>query len=421
MNSRRMMHTGLMLVVSLVLAVSALGVLPVPRAAAATITWNGSSSTDWNTAANWSGGVPTATDDVIIGNWTPGGPLRQPTLGASTTIKSLTIRGRSGTGSTRGGCLTISSGYTLTISGGLAINGSTGTGSYITCGGSTAAGINASSGSGSLSVGGNVTFTNATAGSEVPILVMGSGRLQVAGNWTKGTSATFPAGTSAVTFNGTGTQNLTADSATRLNDLTVNSGITLTEMVDANNVTVGGTLTNNGTISKTRNIGTTGVYTFGLASGPVNGAYLSMNVITDTFTSFRVEYVGSRHQYFTGPDETSGVGYARYWTLTPNGTGTVNLTLPLMFTAGGTSKVCRYTGGGGYGWDCVVSSINGATVTRNGVTSFSDWAAGNVGPTAITLIDLSARPSGLTLPVLLLAGVVILAGVFVLVARKRNR
>lgn len=29
-------------------------------------TWTGSAGTDWNNAANWSAGVPEATDDVII-------------------------------------------------------------------------------------------------------------------------------------------------------------------------------------------------------------------------------------------------------------------------------------------------------------------------------------------------------------------
>ena len=33
----------------------------------AVTTWDGSSSTDWNTAANWdTGAVPTSSDDVII-------------------------------------------------------------------------------------------------------------------------------------------------------------------------------------------------------------------------------------------------------------------------------------------------------------------------------------------------------------------
>jgi hypothetical protein len=34
------------------------------------------------------------------------------------------------------------------------------------------------------------------------------------------------------------------------------------------------------------------------------------------------------------------------------------------------------------------------TVTRNGVTQFSDWAVGrSVGPTAVTFLSLSARQS----------------------------
>src|SRR5262249_381555 len=40
-----------------------------PYHAAATITWDGSSSANWSTGANWSSGtVPTSSDTVVIGN-----------------------------------------------------------------------------------------------------------------------------------------------------------------------------------------------------------------------------------------------------------------------------------------------------------------------------------------------------------------
>ncbi len=54
-------------------------------------TWNGSSSTDWNTSINWTKGyVPLSTDDVIIPNTSA--LLHEPTMPASTTINSLTIQ-----------------------------------------------------------------------------------------------------------------------------------------------------------------------------------------------------------------------------------------------------------------------------------------------------------------------------------------
>jgi hypothetical protein len=79
---------------------------------ASPITWDGSASSDWNTAANWSGNaVPTASDDVII----PSDATNNPVIAAGTSAdcNDLTINS--------GGVLTIQS----TVSG---------TGSLITAG-----------------------------------------------------------------------------------------------------------------------------------------------------------------------------------------------------------------------------------------------------------------------------------------------
>ncbi|MDD4986342.1 MAG: hypothetical protein PHQ43_11250, partial [Dehalococcoidales bacterium] len=55
----------------------------------ATITWDGSTSTDWNTASNWDlNRQPTEIDDVIIPS---SGVTNEPTLGNVYTISSLTI------------------------------------------------------------------------------------------------------------------------------------------------------------------------------------------------------------------------------------------------------------------------------------------------------------------------------------------
>jgi hypothetical protein len=49
-------------------------------------TWTGAFSTDWNTAGNWSSGVPTPTTAVTINAST-----NNPILPANTTIGSLTL------------------------------------------------------------------------------------------------------------------------------------------------------------------------------------------------------------------------------------------------------------------------------------------------------------------------------------------
>nr|MBC8492866.1 SBBP repeat-containing protein [Chloroflexota bacterium] len=232
---------------------------------------------------------------------------------------------------------------------------------------------------------GATTLRNLTINSGSSLTAPSS--LSIAGDFMN--SGTFTHNNGTVTFNGSGTQNLTANVATAFYNLTVNSGVTLVETVSADNASIatGGTLTNGGSIRKSQNIGTTGNYTFGLAGGPINSANLSINVTTDNFTSIQVDRKDSSHPNATDPLKT---GY--YWTLTPDGSGTVNLTLPVTFTTDTKDRVCRYTGSEQV-WDCDYSSHTANSITRDGVTTFSDWAAGDdVGPTAITLSSLTARP-----------------------------
>ena len=69
-------------------------------------TWNGNTSTDWNTASNWSHGAVPATDiDVII----PAGFTNYPVLTGNYTIKNIEIRD--------GALVTINSGATFTVTG----------------------------------------------------------------------------------------------------------------------------------------------------------------------------------------------------------------------------------------------------------------------------------------------------------------
>jgi len=109
------------------------------------------------------------------------------------------------------------------------------------------------------------------------------------------------------------------------------------------------------------------------------------------------------HANATGPGEGQNLKTGYYWEIEGLNAGgnpasgfSVNLTLPANgFTPDDNDKVCKYTGGGGAGWDCAMSSYDASSITRNGVTSFSDWAAGdNVGPTNVVLTDFRAAGTG---------------------------
>jgi len=68
-------------------------------------TWTGSISTNWNTAGNWSAGIPDAGDDVTIPNVT-----NDPVISAAGALaKSVTVQS--------GGLLTLTAGGTLAING----------------------------------------------------------------------------------------------------------------------------------------------------------------------------------------------------------------------------------------------------------------------------------------------------------------
>ncbi|MBF9221491.1 DUF4394 domain-containing protein [Hymenobacter ruricola] len=91
------------------------------------LTWNGSVSTDWGTAANWTPAqVPTAGNDVTI----PGAPANQPVVGNAQQARNVTL--------TTGASLTTANGGTLSVGGNFTNNGGTvggaGTGAVVLTG-----------------------------------------------------------------------------------------------------------------------------------------------------------------------------------------------------------------------------------------------------------------------------------------------
>ena len=99
--------------------------------------WLGTTNSDWNTASNWCGGVPTASTDVVI----PVGTPNQPDIGAVGGVcKTLTLYGGAIAGSSITGTGTLTLGGDITV-----INKGTGTdGADIFC---------------KISLGANRTFT----------------------------------------------------------------------------------------------------------------------------------------------------------------------------------------------------------------------------------------------------------------------
>ncbi len=140
--------------------------------------------------------------------------------------------------------------------------------------------------------------------------------------------------------------------------------------------------------------------------------------VLGSLTCLQVQQFNVNHSAAT-PNLQSG----KYWTITPSGTPSgfvVDLTLPHNgFT---NPRACRYPGGlGGAGWDCIgIQTFTALTITRQGVTQFSDWAVGNnVGPTAVTLRDIAAHTTEAVAQVLIV-GVVLIFGLGVVLRRTRS-
>jgi predicted outer membrane repeat protein len=140
--------------------------------------------------------------------------------------------------------------------------------------------------------------------------------------------------------------------------------------------------------------------TLTITVGTANG----LNCIT-------VEEMGADHLIATGPGPTNGtLATGNWWHITGNITSTFDVTITLPFSGADTqSRVCKYPGNlGGYGWDCddgtTTTYISGVSVTRSGITSFSDWAVGDkVGPTAVHLTQLNGHSASSLRGVLLAA------------------
>lgn len=161
--------------------------------------------------------------------------------------------------------------------------------------------------------------------------------------------------------------------------------------------TTTGSITNNGTIRATRNSPGASSTSFGLAGGASNG--FVVQPLTGGFSQLVLDWHGTDHPYKTGTSVTSGVGWGEYWVLSVTGSDTARVTIPAqLFTPGANSKVCYAASST---WTCAmtaydaVSTPNTVTVNPVAISTNLAWAAGNVGPTAVTLKDLAATSNSI--------------------------
>jgi hypothetical protein len=204
--------------------------------------------------------------------------------------------------------------------------------------------------------------------------------LAFSGDWTH--DGTFTPGEGTVWLTGSGVQSINTSGVLGFNNLNVSTGAVLVDEVSTDNLSVTGTLTNIGTIRKTKTAVQDTDVTFGLSEVVVH------ETSAGTLGDVTVDWIESDHPNASGDKKTG-----RYWTITPVGTGEANLTVPVLFTPEDTDNLCRWDDPD---WDCDADSYDDEddTITRNGITQFSDWTAEEVNlPTPTTALESDSNPS----------------------------
>lgn len=353
------------------------------------VRWNGSISSDWNNAANWTvisgtpSTPPTATDIVRIGT---GSFTNHPTITSSVTIKGITF------GSVQAATLTLGSGGALTVNGNISGSWSADAIHTINTGvqdlrvygnlqisnGTANQSINCSFGNGTITVLGDVIQKGNAA-----ITFTGTGMLNIGGNYNY-TGGTLTAGSGTIVYNGSIAQtvapltynNLTinksagiatlSSSAAIAGNLLVSNGVF---SIDFASATIGG----NVTINSGATLDCDGATLIVGGNWSKSGTYITTSG-SATFNGTGAQTISAGNFNILNINKASGTA-----TLTGNNTLTGNLniqsgTLDLVtFTAN------RSTSGG------ALTIAAGATLIVGGSTNFpSNYTVNTLNATSFT-------------------------------------
>ncbi len=203
------------------------------------ISWKGTTSTDWFTGSNWTGGIsPLSTNIVAVGDENFTGNF-QPIINSSAVAKSIAFE------SLKASTLTLTTGGSLTVSGNISgewtvnrehniitnAQNLTVNGDFTLSDGNTGHLINLTIGTGTVAVAGSFTQTGGAS-----VAFAGAGNLNIGNNFNY-VSGVFTAGSGTLTYNGTNAQTV---AAVTYNNLVVNKA---TGIASINNTTIGGNLT----------------------------------------------------------------------------------------------------------------------------------------------------------------------------------
>jgi hypothetical protein len=355
--------------------------------------WTGASTSDWHTAANWSGNtVPVSGADVLL---PATGVINEPTIStADVTVGNLTVAANRTLTLANNRPLNLNSGATLTVaSGATMVSGS----------GCT---LNCSSGATLVN---NGTLTNnqgGTINNGFNALLTNNNTLNnnfgAAINNNFGATLTNASGS---TFNNGGTLNnnfggtlnnfgMLADTGTVSNSgtLALQNGNFTVDSSAFLLIRASGTVTRTtGYVlgKMTRTFATSGSFTFDV--GTANG-YSPVSVTSTAGTGDLT--VGAAQTFHPALSSSSNKVLQRYWSLTATGNLTANLAFNyLQADVLGNESIYRITRIQGNTINafpnacpspCVDTTNNTAII--NGVSSFSDWTLAE--PSAVTAIDL---------------------------------